>query len=245
MQVAVAAHPGRVDDGQRAGLGGQGGGQSAQRPVEQAYALGVGADEQRVLHVLGVAGRRGRLHAAASADRAQRRLPHRLPAPAAEGAEQTGGEQRRGEQCLGQPEGVSGLSGGGRGVFPARAGDGGGGRDGVRGRGRGPLLGQGDLGVAAALLSAASALGVVAGPGVVADLLLHLLGDVRRLVGHLDQLAAAGVAGHLHDPAGPDERGLRQPGPVGLHAVLVELEDLLVAPSVAQVPFGHLPRESW
>ncbi len=116
--------------------------------------------------------------------------------------------------------------------------------------GRGPLLGEGDLGVVAAAVGTgtaalgpgtAAALRVVAGPGVVADLLPHLLGDVRRLVGHLDQLAAAGVAGHLHDPAGPDEAGLGQLGAVRLHAVLVELEDLLVPAPVAEVPVGDLP----
>ena len=119
----------------------------------------------------------------------------------------------------------------------------------MTGVGGGPLLvGDGHLGGAAtgvlvttALGTGAAALGVVAGLGVVADLLLDVRRHVGCLVGHLDEVAAAGVARHLHDPAGPDETGLGELGPVRLHAVLVELEDLLVAAPVTEVPLGYLP----
>ncbi len=241
LEVQVASgEPGGVDDGQRPGLGGEGGGEGAQGPVEPPYALGVGAHQQRVLHVQRVPGRRRRLHAAPPADGTERRLPQCLPAPVAECAEETGGEERGAEEGFGQSEGTPGGGGGGGGgavtgmPLPVLSGVGG-----------GPLGGYGGVGaallMAAALRVVAPALRVVAGLGVVVDLLPHLLGDVRRSVGHLDELAAVRVRGHLHDPAGPDEAGLGQPGAVGLDPVLVELVDLLVPAPVAEVPLGDLP----
>ena len=116
VQVTVA-EPGGVDGGERAGLSGEGGGESAQRPVEQAYAFGVGADEERVLGVGGGTGRRGRLHTAPPADRAERRLPQGLTAPPAEGTEETGGEKGGADEGFGEPEGETGVGfGGGRGL---------------------------------------------------------------------------------------------------------------------------------
>ncbi len=155
VQVAVAAHPGRVHDGQRPRLGGERGGQSAQRPVQQAYAFGVGADEQRVLRVLGVAGRRRRLHAAPSADAAERRLPQRLPAPAAEGAERPAARRGAARRASGSRRSARPPRGWRR--APGRCWARGRGRDGVGGAGRGPLLGQGDLGVTGALGTASGA----------------------------------------------------------------------------------------
>ena len=76
-----------------------------QRPVEQSYALGVGTHEQRVLDIGGVTGGRRRFHhAAASTDGTESRLPQGLPAPAAEGAEETGGEEWRAQEGFGKPE---------------------------------------------------------------------------------------------------------------------------------------------
>lgn len=162
----------------------------------------------------------------------------------AERPEQTGGEQGRGQQGLGQSEG--------RGVL-GRCGDlvrGGPPEVGVAGVGGGALLGQVDVGGAAAATLAAAALSLaaalclaaVAGLRVVADLPAHLGRHLGGVVRHLDEVAATRVAGHLHDPAGPDQTGLGQPRTVRLHTVLVELEDLLVAAAVAQVPLGDLPQ---
>lgn len=241
MQIPVA-HPGRVHGRQRPRLLRERGGEPAQRPVENSYALGVGPHEQRVLHIGGRTGGRRRLHhAAPPADGTEGRLPQGLPAPPPEGTEEPGGEEGRAEEGLRQPEAavVSDLGGGSDVLLPLPAlalalpal---------VRG---GPLLGNGDAsrvvisGPTAALLL----LMVVARPGVVGDLLLDLLRHLRGLVGHLDEVAAAGVAGHLQDPAGPDETGLGELRTVGLRAVLVELVDLLVPPPVPEMPLGDLP----
>lgn len=110
MEVAVVAEPGRVDGGQRARLGGEGGGESAQGAVEQSYAFGVGAHEQRVLCVGGVPGRRGRLHTAPAADGTEGRLPQGLPAATAEGAEETGGEEGAPTRACGRPKASEAVS---------------------------------------------------------------------------------------------------------------------------------------
>src|SRR5215472_19161825 len=58
---------------------------------------------------------------------------------------------------------------------------------------------------------------------------------------HLDAWAV-GVVRHVEDPAGPDEAGDRELGSVRLRPVLVELEELPVAPTVAEVVLRDLPQ---
>jgi hypothetical protein len=53
---------------------------------------------------------------------------------------------------------------------------------------------------------------------------------------------AVRVLGHEQHPAGPDQAGDGEPGPVRLDALLIELEDLPVAAAVAEVVLRDLPQ---
>ena len=85
--------------------------------------------------------------------------------------------------------------------------------------------------------AAAGTSGVAGASGVSRRLRLRRGSLHRRLV----HAGAAGVGGQPQLPAGQDQVGVEQLAPVGLHAVLVEGEDLLVAQRVLQRPLGDVP----